>query len=164
MGTGKTTVGLEIARIVDCTFFDLDHEISHYTNQSIPEIFDIEGEVYFRQVESEVLGTLLHEKNDSFVIASGGGAVLSKENRQLMRKRSFVVHLRATREEIIRRLQAEQESRPLIKGNLAEKVDQLLEQRNKLYDFADFTIQTDQLSVDEVADKIVREWENYRNA
>lgn len=161
MGTGKTTVGSAAARIAGVPFIDLDQEIRRYAQKSISDIFTTMGEAYFRRLESELLETFLRTKGENYVVATGGGAVLAERNRMLMCEHSFVVQTSAAREEIIRRLNAAQDERPLLRGNLVEQVGRLLEQRRTLYNFANITIYTDQMQIDTAAASIIKAWHDY---
>ena len=102
MGAGKTTIGRGVAELVGLPFFDLDHEIEAHCGAGIPLIFDIEGETGFRQRESAALAELTARSN--IVLATGGGAVLAEENRQLLRVRGFIVYLETTVDEQLQRL------------------------------------------------------------
>lgn len=155
MGTGKSTLGAELAHIAKLPFIDLDAEIERVEGISIAEIFELHGENYFRDVETERLRQIIAEHHQPIVIATGGGVVLRAVNRQLMLERGWVVRTNASKSEIIRRLEKERHLRPLLVGNLEERVDQLLLQRDKAYDFADLTIQTDQLDLNEAVEKVL---------
>lgn len=93
MGSGKTTIGRSLANYTGKTFVDSDHEIQERTGVKIPVIFDIEGETGFRRRETEVLQELV--KMDNVVLATGGGAILSENNRDLLKRHGTVVYLRA---------------------------------------------------------------------
>src|SRR5512135_2727664 len=94
MGAGKTTVGKLLARQLGKTFIDSDEEIQRRTGVTIPHIFDVEGEAGFRVRESSVIEELL--KQDGIVLATGGGAVLSSQNRLLMKQNGVVVYLKSS--------------------------------------------------------------------
>ncbi|MEO7560321.1 MAG: shikimate kinase, partial [Nitrosospira sp.] len=94
MGAGKTTIGKLLAHFLNKTFFDSDREIQKRTGVSIPVIFEIEGEAGFRKRETEILTELL--KSENIVLATGGGAVLSIENREMLKHGGTVIYLRAT--------------------------------------------------------------------
>lgn len=159
MGTGKSTLGAEIARLSQLSFIDLDEEIERKEGVRIAEIFTAFGESYFRRVESELLRNLLTNHRKPIVLATGGGAVLREENRQLMRDHGFIVRTEAARDEIIRRLQHEQERRPLLMGDLEERIDQLLRERLHAYNFVDLTIHTDQMGIRDAAEKVLSAWQ-----
>ena len=87
-GSGKTTVGRQLARRLAIPFVDSDHAIESRLGCSVREYFEREGEARFRDIESEVLNDL--SRNHSGVLSSGGGSVLRAENRQLLRERGHV--------------------------------------------------------------------------
>lgn len=158
MGTGKTTLGKELGRLSKYTFIDLDQEIERLEGKSIAEIFASNGESYFRNRESDLLSTLLMDNREPMILATGGGAILKEENLQVMKENGFIVKTEATRDEIIRRLKFKSSSRPLLAGNLEERVDQLLTERKDAYDFADYTIHTDQMKIGEIARSVLSIW------
>lgn len=131
MGAGKTTIGKLLASYLGKTFFDSDREIQKRTGVSIPLIFDIEGEAGFRKRETEMLRELMQAKN--IVLATGGGAVLSAENRDLLRGNGTVVYLRATVDDLWRRTRHDK-GRPLLQTpNPYAKLAELYAQRDPLY-------------------------------
>ncbi|MEO8165273.1 MAG: shikimate kinase, partial [Betaproteobacteria bacterium] len=101
MGAGKTSVGRVLAKRLNKVFYDSDHVIEQRTGVKIPVIFEIEGEPGFRHRESVVLDELT--ALDDVVVATGGGAVLARENRDRLRTRGTVVYLRASVKELINR-------------------------------------------------------------
>lgn len=155
MGTGKSTLGAELARIAKLPFIDLDAEIERVEGISIAEIFELHGENYFRDVETERLRQIIAEHHHPIVIATGGGVVLRAVNRQLMLERGWVVRTNAAKSEILRRLQRDRHLRPLLAGNLEERIDRLLLERESLYDFSDLTIQTDEMDLGEAVQKVL---------
>src|SRR5262245_64818979 len=94
MGAGKTSVGRLLARRLDKTFYDCDHEVERATGVKVAVIFEIEGEAGFRARETKALTELV--KHENIVLATGGGAVLSAENRRLLSGSGTVIYLRAT--------------------------------------------------------------------
>lgn len=158
MGTGKTTLGAEIARISQLPFFDLDVEIENSVGMTIPEIFARNGERHFRDLESVLLKKLLAEWQEPIVLATGGGAVLREENRKCMLEYGLVVNTVANRDVILQRLSDSQYKRPLLKGDLAERIELLLHERVQAYDFAHMSIQTDQFDISTTANNILSAW------
>ncbi len=131
MGSGKTTIGKSLANHLGKQFFDSDHEIQVRTGVKIPVIFEIEGEAGFRKRESEVLRDL--SKKNNIVLATGGGAILSQENRSLLKQSGTVVYLRASINDLHRRTRYDK-NRPLLQTqNLHQKLTELFTQRDCLY-------------------------------
>ena len=153
MGTGKSTVGASLAAKLQYTFVDLDEEIVRQEGRSIPEIFEQDGESYFRDAESRVLASLMNK--DHIIIATGGGCVLRNENCNLMQERGFVVHLTAEVDTIVDRVKGDQ-NRPLLQGDASERVRSLMTARQGKYDFAHTVIPTDDMQVDELSDAVIK--------
>ena len=131
MGAGKTTIGKALANSLGKEFIDSDHEIQDRTGVKIPVIFEIEGEAGFRKRESEVLAELVKKSN--MVLATGGGAVLSRENRQILRRGGIVIYLRASVNDLYRRTRYDK-NRPLLQTqNLFARLNELYVQRDVLY-------------------------------
>lgn len=131
MGAGKTTIGRLIAKHLDKTFFDSDHEIEKRTGVNIPLIFEVEGEQGFRRREIAVIDEL--SKMQNIVLATGGGAVLSPQNRETLQQTGTVVYLRANVHELWLRTRNDK-NRPLLQvGNIRAKLEQLFAERDPLY-------------------------------
>ncbi|MDB5961499.1 MAG: 3-dehydroquinate synthase [Massilia sp.] len=141
MGAGKTTIGRILARKLGKRFVDSDHEIEARTGASIPWIFEIEGEESFRRREAEVIRDLCGQ--DGIVLATGGGAVLSAENRARLAAGGTVVYLRANVHSILQRT-AHDKNRPLLQtADPRRKLEELLLQREPLYrEIAELVIDT----------------------
>jgi 3-dehydroquinate synthase len=134
MGAGKTTVGKLLARQLGKTFVDSDEEIQRRTGVSIPHIFDVEGEAGFRSRESGVIHELLGQ-ND-IVLATGGGAVLNPQNRAMMKQNGIVVYLKSNVHDLWQRTRHDQ-NRPLLQTeNPRAKLQELMDQREPLYEEA----------------------------
>jgi len=153
MGAGKTTIGKQLAKFLGWDFVDSDHEIVARTGVKIPVIFDVEGEAGFRKREKAMIDELTQRQD--LVLATGGGAVLDIDNRNLLRQRGVVVYLCATPEQLYRRT-ARDRNRPLLQTNdPLEKIKQLLAQRDPLYrDVADIIMETGEESVRSVVRKL----------
>lgn len=131
MGAGKTSVGKALARILGKRFVDCDQELERATGVKVPVIFEFEGESGFRARESKMLVDLVRLSN--IVLATGGGAVLSKENRDLLSANGTVVYLRAPVRSLIKRTRRDR-TRPLLQvPDPAARLAALYEQRDPLY-------------------------------
>lgn len=154
MGTGKSTVGQKLAERLGWTYKDSDSVLEEEQQTSISDLFRLHGETYFRALESKTLEHILVRKGQ--VVATGGGAVLADGNRLCMLQNGFVVALKATPETIIQRVSSDS-SRPLLQGNLEERVHTLLEGRKSAYDFAHTIIDTEELTADQIAELIIKQ-------
>ena len=154
MGTGKSTLAEILAAKLGWTKIDLDHLIEKAEGRTIPQIFSSDGEPYFRKIETEALRREL-EGQSGRIIATGGGAVLSEENRSVMLACSTVVALKADMQTIISRVNNDP-NRPLLRGNAEKSVPELLEKRKHAYDFAPYQIDTTDKTAEQIAEEIIR--------
>lgn len=134
MGSGKTTVGKRIAQELGYAFVDSDDVVAGTAGKSVREIFAQDGEAVFRQCESEAIKSVLADRQSSVVLATGGGAVISSENRQLISEQaSTVVWLDASVEDLVVRTKSGA-TRPLLDGDAATTLQSLSSQRSAWYD------------------------------
>lgn len=152
MGTGKSTVGRLVADTLGYALIDLDAEIERMDGRSIPEMFEADGESYFRDVESAALCSVLLRKG--IVVASGGGAVLRPENCEAMKRDGWVVALTADAASIVERVRGDA-NRPLLAGDVEDRVGRILDERKDKYLFADVMVDTVGRSAEEVATDIL---------
>lgn len=153
MGTGKSTVGRRLARRLNYNFIDTDQAIEEITGLTVLQIFAKHGPKRFRGEEALLTSKLVNK--EKLVIATGGGLVLNPENVRKLQQNSVLICLEASPEIICRRVRNKR-TRPLLaKGNLQENVQNLLKERQGAYDMAEFTINTDEISPDEIVDKIM---------
>ena len=138
-GSGKSALGQALAQALNLPFFDLDGEIEARTGQSIARIFSQQGEAAFRQLERELLGKCLERKER--VVALGGGALLDPGLRLRVEAAGRVICLRASLPVLHERLRSEADRRPLLAGDLYDRLADLLAQRQGHY--ASFSIQLD---------------------
>lgn len=132
MGTGKTSVGKLLAKKMKFNFLDTDNQIEKREGLSIPEIFANKGEDYFRSLEEKVLADIINTEQN-FVLATGGGIVISPKNRKLLLNSTKSFLLEAGPEEIYRRTKADSE-RPLLEtDNPLQKIKELLAERREYY-------------------------------
>ncbi|MES3024521.1 MAG: bifunctional shikimate kinase/3-dehydroquinate synthase AroKB [Pseudomonadota bacterium] len=154
MGAGKTTIGRILARKLGKRFIDSDHEIEARTGASIPWIFEIEGEPSFRRREADVIRDL--SAQDGIVLATGGGAVLSAENRAFLKARGTVIYLRANVASILVRT-AHDKNRPLLQtADPRRRLEELTAEREPLYrEIADLVIDTGRPNVQSMVQTIL---------
>jgi shikimate kinase len=150
-GSGKSTVGRQLARKLSASFMDSDHLIEQRLGCSIREYFEREGEAAFRDVEEAVLAETFAERtlsNSSIVLATGGGAVIRENNRRLLNSAGQVVYLRSSPEDLYKRLRHDR-NRPLLQGvDPLQKLRDLYVQRDPLYrETAHFQVETGRPSV-----------------
>lgn len=155
MGSGKTTAGKILAGKLGWNFFDLDRIIELSENRSISDIFETDGERYFRDVETKIILKTVKD-NKNCIFACGGGAVLRKENMRSLRKKCHIVYLAVSPEEAAARLNGSGE-RPLIRGRDRKKnISDLLKKRLPAYErYAEIIIDSEDLTPEETADKIL---------
>ncbi len=162
-GTGKSTIGRLLSEKIGWDFVDADVHLESQCGRSIKEIFESEGELGFRERESQNLRELA--KRERCVIATGGGIVLREENRTILRENGFVVWLTAEPKTIADRLENDPTTsarRPKLTpvGGLAE-IEELMRVREPFYRLcADFEIAASDTSPDMLAQTILREWES----
>jgi shikimate kinase / 3-dehydroquinate synthase len=158
-GTGKSSLAPLVAGEIGFSSIDTDEEVSRRFGRSIPDLFRDFGESTFRAVERQVVQESCDRSN--CVIATGGGAVLDEANWACMRPGAVIIHLRASAPEIVQRLRIAhrynpEDVRPLLEGDSPERrLDDLWAQRHQLYDRADFEIQTDGKTLEELVREIV---------
>ncbi|MCL4151920.1 UNVERIFIED_CONTAM: hypothetical protein GTU68_024138 [Idotea baltica] len=137
MGAGKTTLGKELAALLEIPFIDLDACIVESHQRSIAEIFDAEGQERFREIEHEALKILIENTNKDKIIATGGGAPCFHDNMKLMNESGITIYLRPPITELIERLIPQKAHRPLIRDiqndSLEEFIGQFLEKREPYY-------------------------------
>ncbi|MCR5640771.1 MAG: shikimate kinase [Lachnospiraceae bacterium] len=153
MGSGKSAIGRVLSRMTYRRFMDTDAMIVEREGMEIPQIFEQKGEAYFRQVETDVMKSLVQEKNR--VVSCGGGVAMRPENVALMREGGHVVLLQATPQTILKRV-AHDENRPLLKGRKnIEGITELMNTRMPAYQkAAEYIVQTDGRSMEDIAGEI----------
>ncbi len=154
MGSGKSTVGKIISDELFLNFFDTDDEIESRTGASIDWIFDLEGEEGFRKRESSILEEMV--KQNSIVLSTGGGIILSDSNREMLSSRGTVFYLSTPISVQIERTSKDKD-RPLLKnGDPEEILTRLQKERKGLYEsVSDHVIETENKSSQEVASEII---------
>ncbi len=153
MGTGKSVVAKELARKLKMVFIDMDQIIEERQGTSIADIFTRYGEKYFRAQENKLVKELSQKEN--IVISTGGGTLLSSDNARILDQRGQIICLYAGSQTIYNRVKRKN-NRPLLKEeNLLSEINRLLEERKKIYDNIKWKIDTTNLNIQEVTDKII---------
>lgn len=164
MGCGKTTCGRWIANNKQFEFIDTDEYIVEREQRSINEIFESEGESYFRKLETRTLQELLASKDfRPKVFSVGGGLPITEENRPLLKQLGYIVYLRTSIDELVNRLSHDTQ-RPLLAGGaLREKIVRLMEKRKDIYEqIADKIVDTDGKDMKYIYEKITCDkWTQY---
>lgn len=157
-GSGKSTIGRQLARRLSLSFSDSDHVIEHRLGCSIREFFEREGEDRFRDIEESVIDELSQGRDS--VLSTGGGAVLRLANRQRLHDRCQVVYLRSSPEEVFRRLRHDR-NRPLLQvADPLQRLKDLYAARDPLYrEAAHYVIDTGRPSVATLVNMIVMQLE-----
>ncbi len=156
MGAGKSTIGKHLARELNLDFYDSDKVVEARCGANVAWIFDVEGEAGFRRREEQVIAELTHLKG--IVLATGGGSVLSGENRSVLAARGTVVYLHASLEQQLLRTAKDRNRPDLQTENVQATLEMLKKQREPLYEeLADWTFTTDSKSVRAVALEIVKQ-------
>lgn len=153
MGSGKTSVGEVVARKLKREFRDTDRMIEEITGLSIVRIFSERSEAYFRYMENEVAKMIGEQRN--LVVAVGGGMTVSDENFECLKSSGLLICLNAKENVLLGRL-ADQDGRPLLRGGeLKSRLHKILSERRESYERIPFCIDTDGLTVNAVAERVV---------
>ena len=142
MGSGKSIIGKDLSKYLNLKFYDTDKEIEKKTKKSINAIFNEHGETYFRDIEEKVCIEIL--TNDNCVISLGGGSIISKKIRKIIKKNSYSIYLQVTLNNLLSRLKFSRK-RPLLynNSNKIEILQKLFKDRQKYYEKADLIINND---------------------
>lgn len=153
MGAGKTAVGTQVARNLDVPFIDSDDEIVKAANRSIAEIFERDGEAFFRQKETQIITRLL--EGPPCVLSTGGGAFMAAENRRLIAEKGVSVWLRADLDLLWNRVRYKN-TRPLLRtANPYETLRGIYQARIPIYALADLAVDAGRdLSIDAMATRV----------
>jgi shikimate kinase len=159
MGSGKTVVARQLARLLGMKVIDVDTEIEKSTKITINEIFKQFGEPRFREIETETIKQV--SENNNVIISTGGGAVLKQENMDAMREKGVIICLTAEPETILERTMSTGD-RPLLHvENPLERIKELLELRKPFYEKADVMIDTDRKTPLQIAEEIIERMKGY---
>ena len=154
MGTGKSAAGKKLAEKLHRDFLELDDMIEKKEGMSITDIFEKKGEPYFRMVEKEVVKEASHRKN--IVISAGGGSIVDEENFKNLKHSGKIICLKASPDTILKRTQG-LKTRPLLNiPDPKKKIEELLKKREPYYNKADFSVNTDNISIERVIEEILK--------
>lgn len=154
MGAGKTAVGRALAARLQVPFLDSDAEIETAANMTIPEIFERDGEPFFRDKESQVINRLLDEERG--ILSTGGGAFLADRNRHMISAKGVSVWLNADLEVLWNRVR-HKETRPLLRtGDPRATLGQIYNARVPIYQQADLSVRsTGEASIEQMVDRVI---------
>ncbi len=162
MSSGKSTIGPILANTLGWNFLDLDKAIEEEEAMKITEIFDVEGEEYFRKKELEMLKTI--SKKNHLIVALGGGTIASSKNLKLLKETGRLIYLHSSPETAYKRLVYKRDRPALLfegenlptKEQFLERIELLIAARKEFYDQADYFIDTDAEAVGKTVDKLAR--------
>ena len=154
MGCGKSTVALKLNQMYGMHVVEMDQEIANRQRMSIPDIFEQYGEEYFRDLESNLLEEIATGSGQ--VVSCGGGVVLREDNVAEMKKSGHIVLLTAKPENVLKRVQKD-DNRPILKGRkTVNDIVALMGARNPKYEAAaDIVVATDEKSIEEICKEIL---------
>ncbi|MDH5300269.1 MAG: shikimate kinase [Gammaproteobacteria bacterium] len=161
MGVGKTTIGLQLAQHLGYQFIDSDKVVEERTGATIPLIFEVEGEAGFRQRETLAIDELT--QLDRVILATGGGAVISEQNRRYLAERGTVVFLHADIDQLFERTSKDR-NRPLLQtDNPKQKLEQIFQARKPFYqEIADIEFDTGEHCLRDTIRLLLRQIQKYR--
>lgn len=162
MASGKTTVGMVVAKKLNLMFYDTDKIIEEQEGRSVSEIFNEFGEKYFRELENKLAISLKNIENA--VIATGGGFVINPQNIELMRLNGVIVNFKTTPEIIEHRMFNAKNTRPILENNSLLEVLEIFNQRKIYYNNNDICIKlTEDMDIEECADLVVEAYQQFTN-
>ncbi len=152
MGSGKTTIGRELAKPIGFSFMDTDHYIEQKNGMSVAEIFARQGETVFRQIEHDALMDML--QRDYVVVSTGGGMPCHNDNMDIMLANGKVVYLKTSPRTLAKRLIHSRTERPLIKGKseveLQQYIEDKLAERESIYNRAHIIVHTEKYTIEQL--------------
>ena len=157
MGTGKSKFGRLVANNLKFNFYDVDLLIEKKFKTTIKVLFQKYGEPFFRNIEQETIKKLIHkikENNEKVIISIGGGGFDVEETRELLLNNTNVIWLNTPINILVERI-GNGSKRPMIKGDVRQSINKLLEKRTKFYSLSHYQINTYKLSQNQVTEKII---------
>ena len=159
MGSGKSHISKNLSKKINFKLIDLDQKISEEHQQSIPEIFEKKGEIYFRKEEKRILEELLNSE-DNLVLSLGGGTPVYYDNMEIINQKAKSIFLRASVNTLTNRVLLQKSTRPLIAklkdSEIPEFIAKHLFERNHYYSQAHFIIDTDSKNAVEISEEIIK--------
>ncbi len=158
MGAGKSSIGRRLAQRLGLAFVDADAEIEAAAGMTIPEIFATYGEADFRSGEARVIARLLEDGGQrvGLVLATGGGAFMNADTRAVIRAKGFSVWLKADFEVLMRRVKRRSTTdRPMLQGDPAQRIRELMDQRDPVYAEADVTVMSRDVPHETIVNEII---------
>ncbi|WP_166415644.1 shikimate kinase [Cochlodiniinecator piscidefendens] len=154
MGAGKTAVGKAVAAKLDVPFLDSDEEIVRAANMNIPEIFERDGEPFFREKERQVITRLLEEERG--ILSTGGGAFMSDKNREIIEEKGMALWLRVDLDLLWQRVR-HKNTRPLLQtDNPLQTLTDIYNQRVPIYENAALVVDAKpEYSIEDMADAVI---------
>lgn len=153
MGTGKSTVGKQLARATGKKFIDTDREIEKKFSMSVNSIFDKKGEDFFRQEEKKIIDEL--SKKSNMVVSTGGGTLVDYENFDKLKSTGIMICLCTDKEELITRLKRTNKRPHLRGGNIEEKINKILAEREEIFKKIKIRVNTTHMTPREVVNKLL---------
>ncbi len=158
MGSGKSSIGMLVAKKLNLIFIDIDEEIEKELGKSIKEIFEINGEDYFRKIEEKI--TLKKLKLKSVIISLGGGAFINQSIRKEVIKNHISFWLDWNHQTLLNRIK-KSKKRPLAFSKMNDELIDLIKKRSYIYTKALYKIKCDDLTKNEIVKKILKIYETH---
>ena len=160
MGSGKTSVGKVLAqKNTEFEFVDIDEQIEKFQNMKIEKIFKNYGERFFRELEASFIKK--YSMKSSKIISTGGGACENIKNIEALQERGVLFYLETTPQTLYERLKNDKTRPKLQNTDVLKTLKDLLKKRENNYNLADFSIKTDNRTVEEIADEIIKKYEQF---
>ena len=161
MGSGKTSIGKRLAKIIDVRFIDTDFEIEKKANDSIVNIFKNKGEDYFRKLEEDTIQEIIKNNDEVIILSLGGGSLIREQTLELVKKNTLLIWIKADINTLAKRIE-NRKNRPLInQGNITETISNILDKRIHLYQQAHMEISSDRKISNDFLYDILKKIKNF---